>query len=151
MARVAPASDSFWAMPQAMLRLLARPKTTATLPLRSIIVERVPFRYGTGCDLEDSSRDGLVLSLQEIALAGGENDRCLVGFEFGLVKEDSAAVPACVLGVVESLVGTGEERTCDFASSGLSEADADGKRDHVTRNRKLAYRLFDPRGDGEGF
>jgi hypothetical protein len=30
-------------MPQAMLRLLARPKTTATLPLRSIIVNRVPF------------------------------------------------------------------------------------------------------------
>src|SRR5258706_14717989 len=38
MARVAPASESFWAMPQAMLRLLARPKTTATLPLRSIML-----------------------------------------------------------------------------------------------------------------
>jgi hypothetical protein len=38
MARVAPASDSFWAMPQAMLRLLARPKTTATLPFRSIMM-----------------------------------------------------------------------------------------------------------------
>ncbi len=37
MARVAPASASFWQMAQAMLRLLARPKTTATLPLRSIM------------------------------------------------------------------------------------------------------------------
>src|SRR5271170_260004 len=38
MARVAPASESFWQMAQAMLRLFARPKTTATLPLRSIMV-----------------------------------------------------------------------------------------------------------------
>src|SRR5215469_2954969 len=37
MARVAPASESFWAIPQAILRLLARPKTTATLPFRSIM------------------------------------------------------------------------------------------------------------------
>src|SRR6516225_7550334 len=37
MARAAPAACSFWAMPQAMERLLASPKTTAVLPARSII------------------------------------------------------------------------------------------------------------------
>src|SRR5271170_2775160 len=34
MARLTPASWSFWAMAQAMLRLLARPKTTAVRPSR---------------------------------------------------------------------------------------------------------------------
>src|ERR1035438_619923 len=38
MAMVAPASCSFWAMPQAMERLLASPKTTAVLPARLIIL-----------------------------------------------------------------------------------------------------------------
>src|ERR1039457_2717571 len=38
MARVAPASWSFWAMPQAMERLLASPKTTAVLPAKSIML-----------------------------------------------------------------------------------------------------------------
>src|ERR1700756_1755327 len=37
MASVAPAACSFWAMPQAMERLLASPKTTAVLPAKSII------------------------------------------------------------------------------------------------------------------
>src|SRR5271157_524773 len=44
MARVAPASCSFWAMPQAMERLLASPKTTAVLPARSIM--RANFLQG---------------------------------------------------------------------------------------------------------
>ena len=72
MARVAPASESFWAMPQAMLRLLARPKTTATLPVRSIMLERIPFRCG--CDVKDSSRGGLVLCAGGGRLACGEDD-----------------------------------------------------------------------------
>ena len=38
MARVAPASWSFWAMPQAMERLLASPKTTAVLPAKLIML-----------------------------------------------------------------------------------------------------------------
>jgi hypothetical protein len=67
-----------------------------------------------------------VLSLQEVALAGGENDGLLVFFEGGLVEEDAAAVPARVFGGVESFVGPGEERTCDFVGSGLSNTYADG-------------------------
>src|SRR5258708_17703632 len=38
MARVAPAAWGFWAMPQAMERLLASPKTTAVLPARLIML-----------------------------------------------------------------------------------------------------------------
>src|SRR5271157_1454065 len=38
MARVAPAACSFWAMPQAMERLLASPNTTAVLPARLIML-----------------------------------------------------------------------------------------------------------------
>src|ERR1039458_4322082 len=38
MARVAPASWSFWAMPHAMERLLANPKTTAVLPAKLIML-----------------------------------------------------------------------------------------------------------------
>src|SRR5277367_1295866 len=40
MASVAPASCSFWAMPQAMERLLASPKTTAVLPAKLIMLCR---------------------------------------------------------------------------------------------------------------
>src|ERR1035438_1088329 len=38
MASVAPAACSFWAMPQAMERLFASPKTTAVLPAKSIML-----------------------------------------------------------------------------------------------------------------
>ena len=38
MASVAPAACSFWAMPHAMERLLASPKTTAVLPAKSIML-----------------------------------------------------------------------------------------------------------------
>src|ERR1039458_1528731 len=40
MARVAPASWSFWAMPHAMERLFASPKTTAVLPAKLIMLLR---------------------------------------------------------------------------------------------------------------
>src|SRR5437868_11829319 len=149
MARVAPASESFWAMPQAMLRLLARPKTTATLPLRSIIVERVPFKFG--CELEDSSRKEQLLSLQEIALAGREDDRRLILFDCRFVEQDAATVSACVLGVVQGLVGAGEKSICHFPGSGLCEADADGEGNCLARYGKLTHRLLDTRGDCEGF
>jgi hypothetical protein len=91
-----------------------------------------------------------VLSPQDVAVTGRENDRLLVLYEGGLVEEDAAAVPACVFGVVESLVGAGEKRACDFAGGSLSEADADGKGNRFTRNGKFADRLLDTRGDGEG-
>src|SRR3569833_433894 len=50
MARVAPAAESFWAMPHAMDRLLASPNTTAVLPDRLIMLFPVPPRlaYGVG-------------------------------------------------------------------------------------------------------
>jgi hypothetical protein len=57
----------------------------------------------------------VVLSLHEVALAGGEDDGLLILFDGGLVEENAAAVPTCVFGVVESFVGTGEERGGDFA------------------------------------
>jgi hypothetical protein len=92
-----------------------------------------------------------LLSLQKIALAGSEDDRCLILSCGRFVEEDAAAVSACVLGVVQRFVGAGEEWTCDFAGSGLSEADADGEQHFFAWYRKLADGLFDPRGDGEGF
>src|SRR5580658_7973642 len=51
MARVAPAWWSLWAMPQAMERLLASPKTTAVLPARLIMLSLVlhgPARWARG-------------------------------------------------------------------------------------------------------
>src|ERR1035438_5420738 len=48
MARVAPASWSFWAIPQAMERLLASPKTTAVLPARLIMLSFILQGPGKG-------------------------------------------------------------------------------------------------------
>src|ERR1700722_16765248 len=126
MARVAPASDSFWAIPPAMLRLLARPKTTATLPLRSIMKKRIPF--STVCDLKDSSRARSVLSRLKVALTCWDNDRFKARLGVRLVKNNATAIPASVFGGVEGFVGASEERTGDLASGGLRQADADGKR-----------------------
>jgi hypothetical protein len=91
--------------------------------------------------------------LKEVAMAGGKDHAFHIFFIFFgicLVEEDSAAIAASVFGVVESFVGSGEERTCDFAGGGLGEANADGKGYVRIWYGKLAYRLFDPGGDDEG-
>src|SRR5208337_733055 len=62
MARVAPASCSLWAIPQAIERLLASPKTTAVLPARLIMLAfflHGPFRGDAGpTDSKNISRPG---------------------------------------------------------------------------------------------
>ncbi|XWK48326.1 hypothetical protein RBB78_12585 [Tunturiibacter empetritectus] len=80
----------------------------------------------------------------------GEDDALGTGFGICPVKEDAAAVPAGIFGVVEGLVGAGEEWAREFAWSGLGEADADGERKFCAGAGELAYRLFDPGGDDEG-
>ena len=91
-----------------------------------------------------------MLSREEIAPARGEDDAPHVRFDVFLVEEDTAAVAACVLGVVEGLVGAGEKRACDFALGGLGDPDADGERQPGTRYGELLHRLLDPTGDGQG-
>jgi hypothetical protein len=74
MAISAPSSCSFWAMAQAMLRLLASPKMTATRPCRLFaIVLCAPKIVGKGIHpvlRKDNSRKGLWGTRQLVAAAG---------------------------------------------------------------------------------
>jgi hypothetical protein len=91
-----------------------------------------------------------LLSWLKVALTCGEDDRFQARLGICLVKNDAAAVPTSVLGVVESFVGAREERACDFAGCGLGEADADGKGHPGVRYRELAHRLLDAGRDNVG-
>src|SRR6266568_2133309 len=91
MARVAPAVCSFWAMPQAMERLLASPKTTAVLPAKSImlVVFLQCLHSVWEVERQPSSRISAV-TLESAAVAGTPGFLCFNSF--------GASAPECMDG-----------------------------------------------------